>query len=121
MLENVPGLLTTRKGIRDFNERCNGLEDLDDRLSYDIGELAEYGVPQFRKRLVLLAAHGKAITIPTPTHRAPARAGKSGQHPWRTVRGAIGNLPTTPLRSVVKSKKVVPRYDWHYSRDIAKE
>src|SRR5436309_4123691 len=79
MLENVPGLLKTRKGKRYFNELRRGLEDAGYCLSYDIVELADYGVPQFRKRLVLLAARGKAITIPAPTHRDPARTGKSGQ------------------------------------------
>jgi len=121
MLENVPGLLMTRKGRRYFNELRKGLEKVGYRLSYDVVELADYGVPQFRKRLVLLAARGKAIIIPAPTHRDPARAGKSGQRPWRTVRDAIGDLPKPPLRSSVKSGKAVPRYDWHYSRDVAKK
>lgn len=121
MLENVPGLLRTRKGKRYFDELRRGLEDAGYRLSYEIVELADYGVPQFRKRLVLLAARGKAMGIPAPTHRDPGRAGKSGQRVWKTVRDAISDLPPPPLRSSVKAGKAVPRYGWHYSRDVAKE
>jgi DNA (cytosine-5)-methyltransferase 1 len=119
MLENVPGLMKTRKGRRYFNELRRGLEDTGYRLSYDIVDLANYGVPQFRKRLVLLAARDEAIPIPNPTHRDPTRPGKSGQRPWKTVREAIGELPKPPLRSAVRSGKAIPRYDWHYSRDVA--
>jgi DNA (cytosine-5)-methyltransferase 1 len=119
MLENVPGLRTTRKGKRYFNELKRGLEAAGYRISDDVVELADYGVPQFRKRLVLLAAQGEKIPIPTPTHHNPNRSGKSGQRPWKNVRDAIGTLPKPPLRSAVKSGKAAPAYEWHYSRDIA--
>lgn len=120
MLENVPGLLTTAKGKRYFNELRRGLEDAGYRASYGIVELADYGVPQFRKRLVLLAARGEAIPVPGPTHHDPARPGKSGQRPWNTVREAIGDFPKPPLRSAVRSGDAILRYEWHYSRDIAR-
>lgn len=119
MLENVPGLLTTRKGKRYFNELRRGLEDAGYRVSYRIVELADYGVPQFRKRLVLLAARGEAIPIPEATHHDPAGSGKTGQRPWKTVREAIGSLQNPPLRSAVRSGDAVPPYEWHYSRDVA--
>lgn len=118
-LENVPGLLTTRKGRRYFNELRRGLEDAGYCVSYGIAELADYGVPQFRKRLVLLAVRGQAIPIPAPTHCDPAHPGKSSRRPWKTVREAIASLPKPPLRSEVRSGKAVPRYKWHYSRDVA--
>lgn len=118
MLENVPGLLTTRKGKRYFDELRRGLENAGYRVSHDIVELADYGVPQFRKRLVLIASRGEAISIPAATHCDPARPGKSGQRPWKTVRDTIGDLPEPPLRSAVRSGKAIPRYDWHYARDV---
>jgi DNA (cytosine-5)-methyltransferase 1 len=119
MLENVPGLLTTRKGKRYFSDLRHGLESAGYRISYEIVELADYGVPQFRKRLVLLAARGEAIPIPAATHHDPARPGKSGQRIWKTVRDAIRRLPRPPLRSAVRSGDAIPRYKWHYSRDVA--
>jgi DNA (cytosine-5)-methyltransferase 1 len=119
MLENVPGLLTTRKGKRYFNELRRGLEAAGYRVSYDIVELADYGVPQFRTRLVLLASLGEVIPIPAPTHHDPLRRAESRSRPWRTVRDALGSFPKPPLRSAVKSGAATPRYKWHYSRDVA--
>jgi DNA (cytosine-5)-methyltransferase 1 len=119
MLENVPGLLTTSKGKRYFSELRRGLEDAGYHISYDVVELADYGVPQLRKRLVLLAARDKVIPIPSPTHHDPARPTRPGRHPWKTVREAIGDLPKPPLRSAVRSRKAIPPYEWHYSRDVA--
>jgi len=46
---------------------------------------AEYGVPQLRKRLILLASRLGEITIPRGPYRRP--------HEWRTVRQTIGHLP----------------------------
>jgi len=119
MLENVPGLLKTRKGKRYFTELCEGLKKTGYRVTYDVVELADYGVPQFRKRLVLLAARRQRIPIPAATHADPTKEGPAGRRPWRTVRDAIGGLPKPPLRSSIKSGKAVPRYEWHYARDIA--
>jgi DNA (cytosine-5)-methyltransferase 1 len=119
MLENVPGLVRTRKGKRYFNELVRGLEKIGYKITYQVVELADYGVPQFRKRLVLLAARRKAIPIPPPTHRDPARAGKSGRGAWRTVRNTIAGLPPPPLRSAVRAGEAVAPYKWHYSRDVA--
>jgi DNA (cytosine-5)-methyltransferase 1 len=119
MLENVSGLLTTRKGKRYFRELRKGLETAGYLIQYDVVELADYGVPQFRKRLVLLGAQGEAIAIPRPTHRRPARPGMSGRRLWKTVRQAIGRLVKPPLRSEVRAGEAVARYKWHYARDVA--
>jgi DNA (cytosine-5)-methyltransferase 1 len=118
MLENVPGLLKTRKGKRYFNELCRGLERAGYKVTYGVVDLADYGVPQFRKRLVLLGARRKAIAIPSATHRSPT-APKSGRRVWRTVRDAIESFPTPPRRSEVRKGKTKPRYKWHYARDLA--
>jgi DNA (cytosine-5)-methyltransferase 1 len=119
MLENVPGLAKSQKGKRYFNELRRGLKEAGYAVSYEVVELADYGVPQFRKRLVLLAARGKAIPIPSATHRNPDRPGKSGQRHWKTVRDAIAAFPEPPLRSAVRSGKAVAPYKWHFARDIA--
>ncbi len=121
MLENVPGLLKTRKGKRYFKEVQDGLHKAGYRISYDVVELADYGVPQFRKRFVLIGSRRQRVSIPSPTHRDPRSKAKSNRRPWRTVRDAIARLPRPPLRSLVKSGKVVPSYKWHYARDIAKD
>lgn len=115
MLENVPGL--TRKGRRLFGELRRGLEAAGYHINYDVLELANYGVPQFRKRLVLLAGLDKEIPLPKPTHSNPDSAGS--RHPWRTVRSAIGFLKRPPTRSAVLLRAVKPDHPFHVARDIA--
>jgi DNA (cytosine-5)-methyltransferase 1 len=110
----VPGLLT--RGKRFFDELKKGLEASGYNVTYEVVQLADYGVPQFRKRLVLFAALEGSIQIPRPLYRDPKL--KRGR-PWRTVRDAISFLPRPPLRSRVKAGKAKPRYKWHYARDVA--
>lgn len=119
MLENVPGLVKTAKGRRYFNELLAGLKRAGYRVSYEVVELADYGVPQLRKRLVLLAARSEPLAIPAPTHRDPSRPGKAGERPWKTVRDAIGSLPVPPRRSQLLTGERTARYEWHYARDVA--
>lgn len=85
-MENVPGLADTKKHPV-FQTFLDTLEDNGYEYSYEIVDVSEYGVPQRRKRLVLLASlHGEINLIPR-TH-LDNRV---------TVRDTIGNLE--PLRN----------------------
>ena len=117
MLENVPGLLN--RGKRYFKELVEGLEAAGYQVTHRVVELADYGVPQFRRRLVLLASRSGPINIPTATHRNPRDPRKLRRRPWKTVREAIADLPPPPQRSEVRSRAVKRRYEWHYARDVA--
>ena len=108
MMENVPGLAT--RGRRLFGRLLKGLEEAGYSVSWDVVEMADYGVPQMRKRLVLMAGRrGLSVSIPKPTHPGPVR--------WRTVRDAIGKLPSPPTRSSILAGKGKAAIPWHYSRD----
>ncbi|HWA72275.1 MAG TPA: DNA cytosine methyltransferase [Polyangiaceae bacterium] len=117
MLENVPGL--PRKGRRLFGELRRGLEAAGYRIKYDVLELADYGVPQFRKRLVLFAGLKQEIPLPKQTHWDPEIAGSRAC--WRTVRDAIGFLKKPPTKSVVLARCKKPKYALHFARNIAPE
>lgn len=110
VMENVPGLLG--RGL--FTELLRGLRKLDYKVRYQIVQLADYGVPQRRRRLVLVAGHKLDVTVPTATH---SQAGEGGLRPWRTVRDAIEFLPVPPKRSAVLKRGVKPKYKWHFARD----
>jgi DNA (cytosine-5)-methyltransferase 1 len=79
MVENVPGL-SEHQSFRDF---CRDLRRLGYLIEWDIKDASHYGVPQRRKRLILVAGRGFKIPF----------ANKSGKIP--TVRDAIGHLAST--------------------------
>lgn len=78
-MENVPEL-TKHKVFDDF---VHNLEK-DYKVSFSVVNCSEYGVPQSRNRLILLASKLGPIKLPTPTHK--------GQQ--ITVKDAIGALPS---------------------------
>ncbi len=77
MMENVPTLVR-HKPFKDF---CKGLRRLGYRLAFEVKDAARYGVPQRRRRLILLASRGFDIRFATEARHA------------RTVRETIGWLP----------------------------
>ncbi len=80
-VENVPELALMRHRV--YGVFIKTLSDCGYHVSSDIVKCADYGVPQTRERLVVLASlHGPIHLIP-PTH--------AGSHV--TVRDAIGKLP----------------------------
>ena len=114
MMENVPGL--TRKGHELYDELKRALRSDGYELTEGVLEVANYGVPQFRRRLVLLAGLGFAIQLPKPTH---AKDGEGDRLPWRTVKDAIGDMPQPPTLSEAKRQGPVKDSDWHVVRDLS--
>ncbi len=115
MMENVPGLAD--RGLPIFKEFIKSLRRLGYRYRWRIEQMADYGVPQSRRRLVLLAGRGFKPKFPVPSHsRAPEPGSKL--KPWRTVRQAIGNRPAPiTMRSAVAKGGPVAN-NWHVVRDL---
>jgi DNA (cytosine-5)-methyltransferase 1 len=115
MMENVPGLIDRGKPI--FNKFLGVLSRLGYRWEWRIEQMANFGVPQSRRRLVLLAGRGFTIDFPVPSH---AKCPKSGSKlaPWRTVKDAIGDMsaPITIDKSRRKGGPAV--YSWHVVRQL---
>lgn len=78
-MENVPEL---EKEIV-FIDFVNTLKTLNYNVSYSVVNVADYGVAQSRRRLILLASRKKTIKLISPTHVGN----------YTTVRDVIGNLP----------------------------
>lgn len=99
LMENVPGIITTEYGNEIFDIVKEELEKLGYSVDYKVINVADYGVPQFRKRFVLLGSRYRRhpIHLPPETHASPRHNQAAGKQPWRTVRQAFENL--APLQN----------------------
>lgn len=79
-MENVPNL----EGETIFHSFVNRLRRAGYKVTYSVVFCPDYGIPQNRSRLVLLASRFGKISIHAPTHSAGT---------YRTVRETIGELP----------------------------
>lgn len=95
-MENVP-LLKNYRGGQVFNDFVQSLEAMGYHITCDIFNAQDYGVPQRRKRLVLLGSLHSKISMIAPTH-------KVGNHV--TVRQAIGNLSPINDGEIDKNDKL---------------
>jgi DNA (cytosine-5)-methyltransferase 1 len=125
LLENVHGLAYA--GKREGLDRLlSGLRDINKSLKtnyapfWAVLDAANYGVPQRRERLFLIASHdGRKFEFPAPTHG-------DGVQPFRTVWDAVGDLPQQPddpeLELTGKWADLLPsipegqNYLWHTPR-----
>lgn len=117
MMENVPGLV--QKGKPLFDEFLDLLDDLGYQHRWDVLQVADYGVPQSRRRLVLLAGKGFTIELPKRTH---SRTGKDGLRKWKTLREGIGDLQEEPVTlSAAQAAGGPQRFNWHIVRTLSEQ
>ena len=86
-MENVPELAW--RGRKVLDRFIKALEKVGYSVDWKIVSCCEFGVPQSRRRLVLLASLLGEIKIPKGKYSQPSR--------WKTVESVIGKLP--PLES----------------------
>jgi DNA (cytosine-5)-methyltransferase 1 len=82
-MENVPEL--ARRGKAIFARFLRTLRLNNYYVDWKVVNCRDFGAPQSRKRLVLLASRLGPINVPAPTNAKP--------NEWTTVRDAIGHLP----------------------------
>ena len=79
-IENVVGIMTTSV----FNQFVEDLAEMGYFVSFGEIRCADYGIPQIRRRMILLASKFDKIEIPESTH---------SKDEYVTVQDAIGELP----------------------------
>jgi DNA (cytosine-5)-methyltransferase 1 len=101
LMENVPELLRSAE----YASFRRAAERLGFTVDGAIVQAADYGVPQTRKRAIVIGSRVGEPAWPQATHFAPG-SGPDGAPQWRTVRDAIGDLPEEPTGE-----------DWHNPRN----
>lgn len=116
MLENVPRLAVQGRFL--FEEFIEGIGSLGYDVNWGVLQVADFGVPQKRRRLVLLAGRDGSIDLPVPTH---ARAGKNDRLPWRTVRDALPSSSEEPCTLTAARAAGGPATkNWHVVRNMSR-
>jgi DNA (cytosine-5)-methyltransferase 1 len=91
VMENVPGIISTRKG-KDFRKIVEDFNKTGYTLYWKVLNGANYGVPQFRRRLFVVGFRERIrFSFPESTHGNPDENG-DGSKPLVTVGDAIGSL-----------------------------
>lgn len=112
MIENVPGLKS--RGASFLDEFLQVLERNEYQYCYDVLQVADYGVPQTRRRFVLLASRVGTVSIPEPTHSM-----KGEKKKWNTVKDAICGLDEPITLSESNKKNGAKAYNWNIIRDLS--
>ncbi len=100
LMENVPQLLRSAE-YESFEKAASKLGF---KIVGEILNAADFGVPQTRKRAIVIGSRLGVPTLPKQTHFPPNAVPRGGK-PWRTVRDAIQDLPSQPTERA-----------WHNSR-----
>ena len=119
VMENVPELLASLE-FKQIKERA---EFLGYTVNSGVLNAADYGVPQRRKRAIVIASLSGFPAMPEPTHCDPKKERalyRQGLLPWEAVGRAIGDLPE-PEGIDIRVGEVTPPMDLHFGRTPTKK
>ncbi|MET1075868.1 MAG: DNA cytosine methyltransferase [Umezawaea sp.] len=103
VIENVDRFLASGEfALLESEARPGGLLE-EYTLTVALLLAADFGVPQRRKRAIVIGSRIGEIPIPEPTH---ARAGSGGLPRWHSVRDVLAGLPEHPTRTTLPLSKV---------------
>lgn len=95
LFENVIGLVSAKNsdGEKILPLLFQAFSEIGYNLSYKIVNAADYGVPQLRKRVIIVGLKGfmDSFEFPRETHNAD---GSGGKQKYVSVKEALGDLPT---------------------------
>jgi DNA (cytosine-5)-methyltransferase 1 len=119
LAENVPGILSSTH-IREFKLIIRKLSDLGYDIDYSVVDARDYGVPQERRRVIIVGYReslGLHFGMPPPTHSRFGGIALDGRktHKWVTLRQEIGDLPgAIPARDKNRANEslVMPNHEY---------
>lgn len=115
MMENVPGLAS--RGLPLLEKFEQEIQSLGYVVKRGVLQMADFGVPQSRRRLVLLAGKGFEILLPRPTHAHTPREDGTLK-PWIRLGKILRNQPKPLTLSVAKLKGGPRKFNWNVVSDL---
>lgn len=103
VMENVPELLRSAE-YASFKTLAE--QELGYTVEGRILNAADYGVPQKRRRAIVIGVRGGRVAWPSQTHFDPEPGMPIDGAPWRTFADAVAGLPRKPTGR-----------DWHVGRN----
>lgn len=100
LFENVQGLLSAKNGNKEkiADLLTDAFRDLGYAVSLKMINAADYGVPQLRRRVIIIGSHNKEVEFPHPTHN---ERGTNGLKQYVSVKEALGDLPLPTVGSPI--------------------
>lgn len=114
MMENVPGLV--HRGKRLFDRLLKTLDGLGYHCTWDVLQVADFGIPQNRRRLVLFAGRGFSMELPKPTHH---RSGAGGLKKWKSLREVIAGMDRPVLLDDANKLGGPAKVNWNVVRRLS--
>ena len=107
LAENVPGIISSTH-FEEFSRILSKLSDLGYAVNYQLIDAREYGVPQERRRIIIVGYRkslGRLFRFPLPTHTKHGGIALDGTktQKWVTLKKTIGDLPE-PVPALSKNK-----------------
>jgi DNA (cytosine-5)-methyltransferase 1 len=93
VMENVPELLRSAE-YQAFKQAAE--DEHGYKVEGDVLNAADYGVPQRRRRAIVIGVRRGPVPWPRQTHFDPTRKVPERGRPWRTFREAVKGLPRKP-------------------------
>ena len=115
MMENVPGL--EKRGAKIFSQFLDHIRVLGYQSEWHVVQMADYGVPQSRRRLVLVAGLGFKVSFPKPTHSRQPEP-KSKLKKWLTLKDVIYNQPAPVTMREAFATGGPKKKKWHVVRNL---
>lgn len=100
LFENVQGLLSARNSKKQkiLDLLIAEFKKVGYHISYALINAADYGVPQLRKRVIIIGSQNAIVEFPKPTHNVD---GANGLKKYTSVKDALGDLPLPTRNSQI--------------------
>jgi DNA (cytosine-5)-methyltransferase 1 len=112
-LKSAPCLNNKKGGV--LENLIRNFQEIGYTVTYEVLRAADFGIPQIRDRLFLVASLSGKFFFPQPTH-FPATSTKVFStfynqllHPYKTVYDAIHDLPEPVLKGQIEN---IPNYSY---------